>query len=162
MLQLKELTKSFRQPDGSALPVLDIRDFRVAEGEQMVLVGHSGCGKTTLLRIIAPILFRFTKANRFVPDLFVEDGFSLSEYGFDAQVLSIPGHSKGSIGILTASGDLLCGDLLENDKEPALNSIMDDRAAAKASVEKLKGLEIKAVYPGHGKPFPMDRFTAGD
>src|SRR4030042_810468 len=55
MLLLKDLKKSFRQPDGTPLPVLDIAEFRVAAGEQMVLVGRSGCGKTTLLHVIAGI-----------------------------------------------------------------------------------------------------------
>ncbi len=55
MLVLKDVKKSFRQPDGTALPVLDIPEFRVAAGEQMVLVGQSGCGKTTLLHVIAGI-----------------------------------------------------------------------------------------------------------
>jgi len=55
MLQLKDIKKSFRQPDGTELPVLDIPEFRVAPGEQVVLVGHSGCGKTTLLHVIAGI-----------------------------------------------------------------------------------------------------------
>jgi putative ABC transport system ATP-binding protein len=55
MLYLKDLKKSFRQPDGTALPVLDISEFRVAAGEQMGMVGRSGCGKTTLLHIIAGI-----------------------------------------------------------------------------------------------------------
>jgi hypothetical protein len=35
---------------------------------------------------------------------------------------------------------------------------MDDLAAANTSVEKLSSLEIDTVYPGHGKPFPMDEF----
>jgi glyoxylase-like metal-dependent hydrolase (beta-lactamase superfamily II) len=75
-------------------------------------------------------------------------------------VLSIPGHSRGSIGLLTADGDLFVGDLLVNTKRPVLNSIMDDRAAAQASVEKLKSLKIKTVYPGHGAPFSMDQYQA--
>ncbi len=50
----------------------------------------------------------------------------MCECGLDAQVLSLPRYSKGSIGLVVASGDLLCGDLLENIKEPAINSIMDD------------------------------------
>jgi len=108
-----------------------------------------------LIRVLAPILFRFGAANRFQPDVVVEDGIDLSAYGFDAKVLSIPGHSKGSIGILTAGGNLLCGDLFANTDRPALNSIMDDLAAAQASIEKLKGLGIDTVYPGHGGPFPM-------
>ena len=87
------------------------------------------------------------------------DGDDLSEYGFDARVLSIPGHSKGSIGVLTAAGDLFCGDLLENAKEPATNSIMDDPAACGASLETLQHFEINTVYPGHGRPFPMASFV---
>ncbi len=70
----------------------------------------------------------------------------------------MPGHSRGSIGILTAHGDLFCGDLLENIKRPKLTSLMDDLAAAQASVEKLKSLEVKTVYPGHGAAFPLSAF----
>ena len=111
-----------------------------------------------LIRIIAPILFGFGKSARFKPDLYIEDGYDLAGYGFDAKVLHIPGHSKGSIGILTAAGDLFCGDLLINNNKPVLNSLMDDSSAANASIEKLKSLEINTVYPGHGKPFPMRKF----
>jgi len=55
MLTLTEVRKSFAQPDGSELPILDIPEFHVAPAEQMVLVGRSGCGKTTLLHVIAGI-----------------------------------------------------------------------------------------------------------
>ena len=55
MLLLKDIKKAFRQPDGSALPILDIPEFCVGPGEQMVLTGPSGCGKTTLLHVIAGI-----------------------------------------------------------------------------------------------------------
>jgi ABC-type lipoprotein export system ATPase subunit len=55
MLLLKDLKKSFIEPDGSRLPILDVSEFRVSSGEQMVIVGRSGCGKTTLLHIIAGI-----------------------------------------------------------------------------------------------------------
>jgi glyoxylase-like metal-dependent hydrolase (beta-lactamase superfamily II) len=131
-------------------------DAGMAEHGDMFWNRSSG---SALFSLVAPILFRFSKSNRFEPDFYVEEGYVFSGYGFDAQVLSIPGHSKGSIGILTAGGDLFCGDLLENSDKPALNSIMDDSAAAKASVEKLQGHEVDTVYPGHGKPFPMELFT---
>lgn len=118
----------------------------------------SGNMLTRMMAPLLPALFGFGKSERCTPDLHIKDGYALSEYGFDAQILSIPGHSKGSIGIMTAGGDLFCGDLLENMDKPALNSIMDDLAAANASVEKLKEFAIRTVYPGHGEPFPMERF----
>jgi putative ABC transport system ATP-binding protein len=55
MLLLEGVKKSFALPDGSTLPVLDIDRFELAPAEQVVLVGRSGCGKTTLLHIIAGI-----------------------------------------------------------------------------------------------------------
>ena len=110
-----------------------------------------------LIKVFAPMLFRLNKSDRFTPDFYLDDGDDLSEYGFDGKVLSIPGHSKGSIGILLmASGDLFGGDLFENTSKPALSSIMDDQVAANGSVEKIKSLQINTIYPGHGEPFPMD------
>jgi len=110
-----------------------------------------------LIRKLTPILFGFGKGERFKPDILIGEGDNLSEHGIDAKILSIPGHSMGSIGVLLNNGNLICGDLLENQESPSLNSIMDDMAAAKASIERLKGLEIKTIYPGHGKPFSKEQ-----
>jgi len=55
MLKLREVVKNYAQPDGGVLHVLDIERFDVAEGEQIAMMGRSGCGKTTLLHCIAGI-----------------------------------------------------------------------------------------------------------
>jgi putative ABC transport system ATP-binding protein len=55
MLTLERVRKSFIEPGGGRLPIVDIDRFEVAAGEQMVLVGRSGSGKTTLLHMIAGI-----------------------------------------------------------------------------------------------------------
>ena len=112
-----------------------------------------------VVRRLSPILFGFGKKECCRPELFLEEDTDLAKYGLDARVFALPGHSLGSVGILTGGGDLFCGDLLINTKRPALNTLIDDMTAAKASVEKLKTLKIKTVYPGHGKPFPMETFA---
>ena len=53
MLLLENVCKSYREPNGDPLPILDIEHLEVGAGEQVVLRGRSGCGKTTLLNCIA-------------------------------------------------------------------------------------------------------------
>ena len=117
-----------------------------------------------LMRTMGKIMLPFLggglkKTDRFTPDMHIDDGYSFSEFGLDAKVIYLPGHSKGSIGILTSTGDLFCGDLLENTKKPAKNSLISDKKAFNASVEKLKQLQLHTIYPGHGEPFPMEHFV---
>lgn len=56
MLAIENLKKSFNQPGGGRLDILDIESLQVAAGEQCVLIGQSGGGKTTLLHLIAGLL----------------------------------------------------------------------------------------------------------
>jgi hydroxyacylglutathione hydrolase len=107
-------------------------------------------------RAMAPLLFGFGRSKRFKPDFYLEDGDDLRQYGFEAMVVHIPGHSSGSIGVLTAEGEFFGGDLVVRNNGPRRNKIIDDLAEADASIKKLKGLGIKTVYPGHGRPFPME------
>jgi hydroxyacylglutathione hydrolase len=110
-----------------------------------------------VMSLMAP-LFKPGKFETFKPDLTIDEAFALSPYGFDAKTLHLPGHSKGSLGILTNSGDLFCGDLLYNIfGKPGIHFI-DDLADYNVSIEKLKSFKINTVYPGHGKPFPMEQF----
>jgi glyoxylase-like metal-dependent hydrolase (beta-lactamase superfamily II) len=111
-----------------------------------------------MVRSLMSLLFKLEDADRFKPDFCIKEGDNLAEYGVDAEVIELPGHSKGSVGLMTEAGDLFCGDLLANVNEPDLWSLIDDPEAAKASVEKLRDREINTVYPGHGEPFPMRVF----
>lgn len=129
---------------------MHINDFGMVEKGDMFWNRTTG---NFILRKIVNVLFRIRK---FKPDFSLEEGCSLSEYGLNAEILYLPGHSEGSIGVLTANGELFCGDLFSNTKGPELNPIMDNLAEANASVEKLKGKKINTVFPGHGRPFSMD------
>jgi hydroxyacylglutathione hydrolase len=106
---------------------------------------------------------RFIKTGEFEvfePDVFLEDEQSLAEYGFDATVLHLPGHTRGSLGILTADSEVMCGDLMDSMGRPSLQFFIDDMTAAKASLQRLRGLGVGTVYPGHGKPFLLERVRA--
>ena len=115
-----------------------------------------------LVQKIAPLMFGFGKNERFKPDILINEAYDLSLHHLDAKIISIPGHSKGSIGILMRNGDFYCGDLLENLDHPKLNSIMDDPTLAKFSAEMLKSHGIKTIFPGHGEPFELDSLTFED
>jgi len=107
-----------------------------------------------LIYVMGLLVFR-----RFKPDLIVDEGDDLSRYDLDARIIYIPGHSMGSIGLLTSDGGFFCGDLLTTkDGKPVKGTLVDDAAEMDASIERLKVLDIKTVYPGHGGSFTMTEY----
>jgi len=48
-LELSQLTKIYDTPKGPAIIVKDF-DLKIAQGEFVTLIGHSGCGKSTVLQ----------------------------------------------------------------------------------------------------------------
>lgn len=56
VVELKSVEKSFHSADGSARLVLQDVDFTLNEGEIVALLGQSGSGKSTMLRIMAGLI----------------------------------------------------------------------------------------------------------
>ncbi len=95
----------------------------------------------------------------FKPDILLSDGQSLEGYGLKAKVIHIPGHTPGSIGVITDDGDLISGDMFFNNKKPDTARIIENEEQLKNSFNKLRSMNIKMIYPGHGKPFPWERVS---
>lgn len=95
----------------------------------------------------------------FTPDLFLENGQKLDEYGIEAEAAHIPGHTEGSMAVVFRSRECICGDTLLYGKKGYL---VKNEGDLERSVEKLKALDITLMYPGHGKPFrwPKERGSA--
>ena len=55
-VELHALKKQYVSPDGGSVPVIDVPEFVLPDGQQLGLIGGSGTGKTTLLNLIAGIL----------------------------------------------------------------------------------------------------------
>jgi glyoxylase-like metal-dependent hydrolase (beta-lactamase superfamily II) len=106
--------------------------------------------------LIKKMINTFFNITKFKPDYLIDEESDLSRYGLDAQVVYLPGHSKGSIGILTNNDDLFCGDLFTNLKSPEPNTMVDDLNEFNESIAKVNSLKIRMVYPGHGQPFLMN------
>jgi len=112
-----------------------------------------------MIILLSRLWHRRASFDKFRPDIFLTDGQSLEGYGFNAKIIHLPGHTKGSIGILTDEGDFFAGDMLVNSKKPDIAIFVDDFQELKNSINKLKNLNIKNIYPGHGKPFPLERLA---
>lgn len=95
MLDLENVRKSYVEPSGQPLPILDVPRFSIAEGEQVVLRGRSGCGKTTLLNCIAGLTTvdegRIEVHGRDVVGLpeAIRDRFRASHIGFVFQTFNL-------------------------------------------------------------------------
>lgn len=89
----------------------------------------------------------------FKPDVLLQEGDSLLQYGFEATIIHLPGHTDGSIGILTKEGELISGDILANMKKPSVAPNAVDFKSLRSSLKKLKPMNIVKFFPGHGNPF---------
>lgn len=96
---------------------------------------------------------------KFTPDIFFADGQSLMEFGLDATVLYLPGHTHGSIGILTADGNFFSGDTFVNTGKPSTARLIENQGELQMTLARLKPLNIKTIYPGHGAPFDFSEIA---
>jgi len=64
------------------------------------------------------------------------------------------GTYAGSLGILMSNGDMISGDTLSNMFKPGTSPFIADRDELLSSITKLKSMDLRTIYPAHGKPFP--------
>jgi glyoxylase-like metal-dependent hydrolase (beta-lactamase superfamily II) len=90
-------------------------------------------------------------------DLHLDDDSRLTHFGIEARVLLVPGHTPGSLAVVTDDGDAFVGDLFVNYTVPSQPIYLSDRELWRQSYERILALGTRTVYVGHGEPFSGDK-----
>jgi len=98
-------------------------------------------------------------------DIIVDGEFPLHGYGVDAVAVPMPGHTRGSLAVFTASGDALVGDLLggggRTRTEPKRGVFVCDEDAMTASIRGVIARGPRLTYTGHDEePFTLGQLEA--
>ena len=113
-------------------------------------------------RLIRPFLAQTFPRVR--PDIELQGNTDLEAFGVACRVLHTPGHTAGSISIVTAAGDAIVGDLLMGGylggkvlpARPRFHYYADDVARERREIVRVLALATSRVYVGHGGPLRPD------
>lgn len=126
-------------------------DIPLLKDNRKVPIYHQGL----LAMLVAEVAEKNLEKNRipeFVPDIYLHDGDPLHEYGIDAKVMELPGHTSGSIGLDIEEQHFIAGDAVMNLFYPGLSMIYQDRELMVESAQKISTLGKRKIYFGHGNP----------
>lgn len=84
-------------------------------------------------------------------DILLKEGDSLSEFGMDAEIIELPGHTAGSIGIKLGEDSMLVGDALMHMTKAGPSLLFEEYDQMLESVRKVQNMGDLKIYFGHGK-----------
>lgn len=105
MLQLQNVNKAYKLPDGLPLAVLKQMNLSFADGELVAILGKSGCGKSTLLNVLGGL------DNDYDGDILLDgvalkslnlDNYRLEDVGFIFQSFQLVPHLSVLDNVLLA------------------------------------------------------------
>jgi glyoxylase-like metal-dependent hydrolase (beta-lactamase superfamily II) len=138
-----------------------------SESPERLLVGHnkySGGYPNLLAKLFFGIMSLLGKGKHEFPVVKVDNDTLLwngknqffKEMGIELEIISLPGHTSDSIGLLTNDGLLLCGDASANGF-PSIKRIIiwiENLEDYKKSWNRMIESSAKEIYPSHGALFP--------
>jgi glyoxylase-like metal-dependent hydrolase (beta-lactamase superfamily II) len=119
----------------------------------------TGQGKySRLISAVGKVVYpSFASSKPFTADIVNEDEFDLNEFGFDAKIISTPGHSAGSQSVLLGK-TLISGDTFVNIRNRIIfPPFTNEPKILLETWQNLFDLGIEEIYPGHGKPFKVEK-----
>ncbi|MGW0395998.1 MBL fold metallo-hydrolase [Streptomyces sp. NPDC003042] len=103
------------------------------------------------------------RADPFEPEILIKGETDLDDFGISARIMPTPGHTAGSVSVLTDDGDLVAGDLVANSfmglvpGKPANPPFHDDPLRNLASLREMLALGPTRLHVGHGIPLDPER-----
>lgn len=101
-------------------------------------------GIPMLARPFLPWIYCFDVADVFEPDVILTDGMELTPWNMAARVLTTPGHTSGSVSVLTDDGSLFYGDLVVNSRSIQVKKVVDNVRAVRRSIRRILNLPCNA------------------
>ncbi|MFI2206640.1 MBL fold metallo-hydrolase [Streptomyces sp. NPDC020192] len=114
-------------------------------------------------RLMAPNRSLHVRAEPFEPAVLIRGETSLEAFDLAARIMPTPGHTAGSVSVLTDAGDLVAGDLIAGSfmglvtSRPANPPFHDDPRQNLASLREMLALNPTRLHIGHGTPLDPDR-----
>lgn len=97
------------------------------------------------------------KPTKFKVDIKLKNNQTINKYGIDLKIVSLPGHTNGSIGILYKDY-LFAGDaLVYRSKYPEIAYQNQNNNQAKKSYNKILKINPKIIFIGHDKEISIDK-----
>lgn len=84
-------------------------------------------------------------------DIILENKMSLLEYGIGGEIIMLPGHTRGSVGVLLKTGEMFVGDAMQNYLFPSAAWCFEDEENVRKSVELIRTVNASEIYYGHGR-----------
>ncbi len=120
---------------------------------------------TTPARFTGRLLKPFTTHKKFSlpedePDRIKQSSVSLKCFGIDGEIIHTPGHTFGSLSVVSEDGIAVVGDLIMGKflvfGRASLPIFAEDLSSVNDSIKKVLSTEPKRIYSSHGGPFTPD------
>lgn len=95
----------------------------------------------------------------FEPDVLLDEGQTLNDFGLNARIIHTPGHTLGSLSLALPDDVMLIGDAMINQFRVGMPLYGEDIDLAYDSLRKIHSLRPRLLFSGHGKPFAGQALT---
>lgn len=122
----------------------------ILKNENKLLSVRTILGRVVLL--LSSKSFKSEEIPTFKVATYLSQGDSLHKYGIGATIISLPGHTNGSIGLDIEKDGIIVGDALMHIGYPTISLLYRDYNRMIESAKKISEYGERIIYFGHGKP----------